>query len=393
MIKVLWARVMWLMGVAAIAWNGTAGAAAGGDYARALPGYAFQFPRDHGAHSDYKIEWWYYTGNLQSAEGRPFGFELTFFRTRLAPPGNPLAEASPLAADEIMFAHFAISDIAGQRHESFEQLGRAALGQASAATQTLNVSIGAWQAAFAQDESVSETMRIEAAAPDAAQAAIELRLTPEKPLVIHGENGVHQKSNRAGQASHYLSYTRLRTAGRLKWQGEEFTVSGLAWMDHEFSSEQLGEHEIGWDWFALQLETVGTGDAQGSAQARELMLYQLLRSDKSYNPYSAGTHVSPAGEAERLKADSYQITALGQWQSPATGAVYPMGWRVVIPQYGADLMVAPAFEAQEMDTRRTTGGVYWEGAVRIEGSWAGRAARGVGYVELVGYANRILGLR
>lgn len=339
-----------------------------GEYARALPGYKFAFPRDHGAHTDYHTEWWYFTGNLAAEDGHAFGYELTFFRNRTAPPGGDPAGRSPLVADEVYLAHFAISDIGAQAHESWDRIGRAGFAQGSASSAGLDVRMGHWQALMGKDETI--TLRA-----DAEGGGIEFTLRPGKPLVIHGVGGVHQKSEDPAQASHYISYTRLETSGQVRWRGRAYTVRGLTWMDHEFGSSQLGAVEAGWDWLALQLET---GD--------DLMLYQLRRKDGTIIPNSSGTHVDAQGQADRLPRADYTIGVNGYWTSPRSGARYPMGWTVRIPKADAVLTVTPAFEDQEMVPTHTAGTIYWEGAVRVQGKWRGRAVQGKGYVELVGYA-------
>lgn len=348
------------------------------DFARALPGYSFIFPRDHGAHPDFKIEWWYTTGNVISREGQRFGFKLTFFRAALIPPAERLGPRTPLATDQLYMAHFAISDITNRQHATFERIGRPGLGQGSSSTETLRVEMGEWHTIMTPDARSTETMQIAAQALSDAgttQGAVRLTLTPAKPRVIHGRDGVHQKADLPGQASHYISFTRLDAQGTLDWQGQRYEVEGLAWMDHEFSSDQLGDAERGWDWFALQLD-----------EGHDLMLYQLKRKDGSYNPHSAGSLIDPAGALRELPGSTYTIEALGTWRSPKTDAVYPMGWRIRVPGEQSELIVTPAFEDQEMDVQRTTGSAYWEGAVTISGTWRGQPTTGKGYVELVGYA-------
>ncbi len=341
-----------------------------GEFTRALPGYRYQFPRDHGQHPDFRTEWWYFVGNVRSDAGARFGYELTFFRTATTPPGDPVANKSPLVAGQIYFAHFAISTIERETHRSWERIGRVGFGQCSASEEGLDLRIGPWRAVMDADETI--TLRAEAGA-----GAINLRLDPAKPPVIHGADGVHQKAADPGQASHYVSFTRLATSGTLQWEGETHRVEGGSWMDHEFGSDQLGEEEVGWDWFALQLET-----------GEELMVYQIRRADGSAAPFSAGTLVAPDGAGRSLRASDYQIEPTGQWQSPESGAVYPMGWIVTLPAQQARLTITPAFEAQEMQTTRTTGTTYWEGTVTITGQWRDQPAEGQGYVELVGYSGR-----
>lgn len=341
---------------------------ASAEFRRALPGYQYSFPRDHGAHPDFRTEWWYFTGNLADETGREFGYELTIFRHALSHPAEPDAPQSSLAASQVLLGHFAISDIEGRRHESWERLSRPGLGTGSFSTETLDVRLGTWRIAM----ETSGTMTLTAAGED---SAVDFRLAPERSPVIHGRDGVHQKSSEPGQASHYISFTRLETSGALTWRGRRFSVKGLSWMDHEFGSSQLGDEQVGWDWFALQLDS-----------GEDLMLYQLRRRDGTAAPQSSGTLVLPDGTAEEIPATDFVLQPVGTWQSPETGATYPMGWTIAMPSRGAALKVTERFPEQEMRTERSTGTSYWEGAVAVEGTWQGRPARGRGYVELVGYA-------
>jgi len=342
-----------------------AAAAPPAEYRRALPGYEFSFPRDHGAHREFRTEWWYFTGNVVDEDGRPLAYELTIFRNRLQPPTSE--KASPLVADEVFLGHFAVSDIAAREHESWERLARPGFGQAEAADDRMFVRMEDWRI-----EQVEGAILLRA---EGDHAALDLILTPSKPFIIHGENGAHQKTDVAGQASHYISFTRLATTGTVRWKGRDHAVRGLSWMDHEFSSDALGEDEAGWDWFALQLDT---GD--------DVMVYRMRRKDGTYNTSCTGALVRADGAHRPLLAHEHEIEATGSWTSKESGATYPMGWRIQIPGEDADLTVEPAFNEQEMLTTRTTGTIYWEGAVNITGTFAGEQTRGRGFVELVGYA-------
>lgn len=340
----------------------------GGEFRRALPGYDFEFPRDHGSHPEFRTEWWYFTGNLADGEGRRFGFKLTFFRSALAPPGEGLEGRTPLAANQLILAHFALSDFRGRGHKTWERLGRTAFGQAEAAEDRMFVRLGEWTLEMEEDGRL--TLRALAEG-----GGIDLRFTPAKPFVIHGRDGAHQKAGEEGQASHYISFTRLETEGLLRWDGRDHAVTGLSWMDHEFGSDQLGEEEVGWDWFALQLDT-----------GEDVMVYHLRRRDGAPNPYSLGSLIAPDGRREELGHGTYTIEHTSTWTSPQSGATYPMGWVVRLPGHDGRLTVTPVFEEQEMDTTRYTNAYYWEGAVVISGTWRGEPVSGRGYVELVGYA-------
>jgi predicted secreted hydrolase len=339
-----------------------------GDYRRALPGYEFQFPRDHGSHPDFRTEWWYFTGNVATDSGRRFGYKLTFFRSALVPPGGGVEHLSTLASNQLYVAHFAISDFESRGHMVWERLGRPGLGQAGASTERLEVFNGDWR--LEMDDEGAMTLR----APE-GDFGIDLRLVPAKPFVIHGVDGAHQKTPEAGEASHYISHTRLTTTGTIRWQGVDHAITGLSWKDQEFGSSQLGEENIGWDWFAIQLDS---GD--------DIMVFHLRRRDGTINPFRTGGWVLPDGTLVPLPGDAYTIRHTATWKSAKSGAVYPMGWEITFPSHDGMLVVTPVFEDQEMDTTRYTNTYYWEGAVTINGTWQGRPVSGRGYVELVGYA-------
>ena len=339
--------------------------ASGGEYRRAAPGYRYAFPRDHGAHPDFRTEWWYYTGHLAAEDGRRFGYQLTFFRSAVEQRG---ANPSKWAARNLYLAHFAVSDVKKGKLHLGERLGREGLGEAGADAAGLDVRIGDWEAV---GEGTGQRLRAREGA-----FAIELRLELVKPPVINGENGISQKAEGAGYASHYYSITRLKTAGTLTADGRSLMVTGQSWMDHEFGSSQLREYQVGWDWFSLQLDN----------QA-ELMLYQLRHRDGKTDPYSSGTLVHPDGRAEHLRREDFAIEALETWKSPHSGGAYPMRWRVRVPKAGIDVTVTPAFPDQELVTAKSTRVTYWEGTSRVEGTMAGRPVQGDAYVEMTGYAH------
>jgi predicted secreted hydrolase len=337
-----------------------------GDYRRALPGWQYEFPRDHGAHPDFRTEWWYYTGNVRAEDGTRFGFKLTFFRNSLAPPGSEAREA-PLAAGEVFIAHFAVTNVRERAHVTQERIGRAGFGQGHAAAGTLDVRCGPWHTRLLDDGTI-------ALVGGDGDTRIDLRFAPQKPPAIHGRDGVHQKSAAAGQASHYITFSRMAATGTITWEGRPREVRGDAWMDHEFGSDPLTESQVGWDWFSIQL-----------ASGEDLMLYGMREADGSFTPDSSSSLIARDGTVTELPASAYRIEATGKWKSPHSGATYPMGWRIAIPSQDAVLTVSPVLEDQEMVMRRSTGTVYWEGAVDVGGTWRGAPAEGHGYVELVGY--------
>ncbi len=334
------------------------------EFRQALPGYRFAFPRDHYSHDDYRTEWWYYTGHLRTTDGEEYGFQVTFFRSGLA---EARTSPSRWAARNLYLAHFAISDIPHGTFHCFERVGRAAMGQAGASQTELHVWVGGWEVT---GDGVTHRLKAQEGA-----YGLELGLVSQKPPAINGENGVSQKGAGRGRASHYYSLTRLKTEGSLTVGGKTLAVTGWSWMDHEFGSTQLNPDQVGWDWFSLQFDD-GT----------ELMLYLIRGADGRPDPYSAGTWVAQDGKATGLKRRDFQVEVLDRWQSPRTRGTYPMKWRLRVPSLGLEVAVTPAFPDQELDTAKSTGVIYWEGAAAVQGILAGRPITGRAYVEMTGYA-------
>ena len=329
------------------------------------------FPRDHGPHPAYRTEWWYYTGNLESDTGRRFGYQLTFFRSRLRPAdaGESVAPLSAWRTPHLFLAHAAVSDPASGRFWYADRLSRAALGMAGASREGsgVRVVLRDWSA-----DLQPRAHRLKAAGDD---FRLDLTLVPLKAPVAHGDRGYSPKGPAPEQASCYYSFTRLGTTGRLEAAGEVWQVSGLSWMDHEFSSAPLAGGLVGWDWFSLQL-------SDGS----ELMLYLLRQADGGFSPSSGGTFVAPDGGVQRLLAVDVVVTPLATWKSPTSGALYPARWRVQVPPLGLELAVTPSMAAQELQTPETTRVTYWEGSVEATGRIGQKSAVGRGFVELTGYA-------
>lgn len=336
-----------------------------GGFAQALTARSFSFPRDHGPHGEFRQEWWYLTGNLRSADGARFGFELTFFRFALSPPGLPPAGSSAWRARELYLAHFAITDVARARFHAAQKLSRGALGLAGAEAPPLRVWIDDWWL----------RAPAEAAAPWQLHARqqgydLDLQLTPEGAPVLNGVGGLSVKADAPGAASYYYSIPRLAVAGQLQRDGVPQAVHGEAWLDREWGSGSLGAQQVGWDWFGLQF-------ADGSA----LMFYALRRADGSLDAHSAGTFTDAHGVSRALDAQAVRITATAQWRS-ADGVRYPAAWRIAVPQLALAAEITPVLADQELRTTPR----YWEGAVDVHATRAGRWLGGQGYVELVGYA-------
>lgn len=346
-------------------------------FARAMEPRDFRFPADHGPHPEFRTEWWYYTGNLATPEGRRFGFQLTFFRSALT--AQAPERESDWAANQVYLAHFALSDVDGdgdgETFHSFERWSRGALGLARAQSSPFRVWLKDWSAAAASppDSTGTPVQRLRAAQ---GGVGIDLELQPGKPLVLQGDRGLSQKSAGAGNASYYYSLTRMPAAGTLQVGGERFQVAGLAWMDREWSTSSLGESQVGWDWFALQL-----------SDGHDLMLYRLRREDGTADPASKGTWIGPAGASRTLRLTDFGLEDLEFWTSSHSGARYPSRWRIRVPSEGLDLEVRPLLAAQELDVSF----LYWEGAVEVQGTRRGRPVTGRGYVELTGYADTLGG--
>ena len=340
----------------------TATCAMAQDYKIAQPGYTFAFPRDYFNHEDYQTEWWYYTGNVKSTDGHRFGFELTFFRQ-----GVSRADSSdPWFVHDLWMAHIALSDITGQRFLSEERLNRSGPGIAGVDAETGLVWNGNWQAHIAEQ---SEELR-----GVAEKFGFALNLRPIKQPVVQGQDGVSQKAEGAGHASHYFSLTRLLTTGSIDLDGKTYQVEGTSWIDHEFFSGSMAANETGWDWLSVQL-----GDGA------ELMLYRLRHADGRIDPNSSGSYVDPSGKSQFLSAMDFAMTpAADFWTSPATKATYPVRWHVSIPRLKMDLEVTTPLRNQELASRFGTS--YWEGAIDVAGARDQSRLRGTGYLEMTGYA-------
>jgi len=327
----------------------------------------FQFPEDHADHRGFQTEWWYYTGNLGSKDDRAFGFQLTFFRFQLKP--WPLVSGSPWRSNQLYLAHFTISDLENSKFLMVEKAGRAtmAIGGASFDSERIRVFLHGWEAVIQ-----GNTHRLRAVGDS---FEIELELVSEKPPVLHGDKGLSQKGEGLGKASYYYSLTRMKTRGVLRLGDDRLEVSGLSWMDHEFTSNILSKNQVGWDWMGLQL----SGN-------RELMLYMLRHRDGSIDPFSSGTLVKNDGTSVHLSKEAFRIKPTDFWESKQSRARYPSGWQVEVFPYGMTLTVSPNLKDQELVTSQSTQVTYWEGSVAVTGTAAGEKVTGSGYVELTGYA-------
>jgi predicted secreted hydrolase len=330
------------------------------------PGYTYQFPRDHGIHPEYKTEWWYFTGALHPADGREFGYELTFFRQgeNLKPPSG----SSRFIVRDFKFAHFALSDIAAGHFTFVEKTSRGAYAEAGfgdgspgplAWIDNFHLTIdpdGRWHISAAHDG-----------------RAIDLHLTPQKPLVIEGEHGISRKAAGEGHASCYYSFTRMSTQGQLTLPGAApIAVTGETWFDHEWATNQLAPDQAGWDWFSLQL-----------SDGTEVMLYRMRLKNGQTDPASSGTLTQKDGTVLYLKQTDFNLTPVESWKSPVTSAKYPIQWHVEIPRLKLDLQVSTPLKNQELALSSIA---YWEGLIHVTGSAAGAPVTGHGYLELTGYS-------
>lgn len=361
-----------LIGLLAIAAMGHAQ-----DWQLALPGYTYQFPRDNFNHPAYQTEWWYYTGNLRASDGHRFGFELTFFREAIRLSAQETAASDPTwRPDQIYLAHLALSDI--DAHEFFhtERLNRAGPGLAGSSLDQQRYWNGNWQVRWTS--LAKGEQQLQAAC---GRFTLRLDLTPEKPLIIHGKDGVSQKGPLRGQASHYLSYTRLGAAGELsQTNGHAYQVTGLAWMDHEFFTQVPNESLAGWDWFAIQLNN-----------DEELMLYRLHQKSGAaglkVDTFSSGSYVDSHGESHFLSASDLSLSPGETWHSSQSGAQYPISWRISVPCLQLELSERTLLNDQELFSKNSVTPAYWEGAVTYSGHIHSQGVEGVGYLEMTGYAH------
>jgi len=333
------------------------------DFGGAIAARPWNFPRDHGRHGGFQTEWWYFTGNLRDAQGRKFGYQLTFFRRAMMPEKR--ARRSAWSFRDIYASHFALSDVARDRFYYDQRLARGALCIAEAAQDSLEVHLQSWSMT-----EESGTIRLLAAA---GFGSIDFALQNVLPPALHGERGLAKKGEQPGQASYYYSLPHLPTRGALTIGDEKHAISGMSWMDHEFGSNQLAPGDVGWDWFSLHLP-----------DSVEVMIYLLRRADGAIAPYSAGSLMRAGRIVRHLAFADFECKPLNWWKSAASGARYPIEWEIRFADYR--LTVCAVFENQELDTRKTTGVIYWEGYVLATGEKAGQPIAGEGYLEMTGYA-------
>lgn len=348
-----------------------------------LPGRVFSFPRDHGSHPEFDLEWWYLTGHLFEADGTRHGFQATFFRRTGARIRSPETPATASFGDgQLFLAHMALLDGASGAFLHQERLNREGWDAASA-TNTLNVRNGPWTLTFVPNAAGTNFPgpEMELRGSIRADAAFRLTLTPRKPLVVFGTNGVSRKAAEPTAASHYLTFPRLEVRGELMLGGHTRPVLGEAWMDHEISSSQLGAGQVGWDWAGIQL-----------LDGREIMAYRMRRSDGATDPFSTLAWVDRKGGVRHLGPTEFHWQPEGEWRSPVSGAAYPARVRLTTldPESGQKitLVLAPIRPAQEL-IGAIDGIAYWEGACQVwdrQGKEVGSA-----FLEMTGYAASMAG--
>ncbi len=341
-------------------------------------GHTFEFPRDHGSHPGFKVEWWYVTGHLFEVDTKErFGFQATFFRRAGAPPGEKVKKSGAFRSDQLFLFHAALLEVRSGKFLHTERLSRAGW-DASSAEDTLDVQLNGNRLFL--DAAQPETFHLDTRIRN--EARLELTLRPRKPLVVFGEDGVSRKGDSPEAASWYLTFPRLAAEGRLELGGKHFTIGGEAWMDHEISSSQLTQEQTGWDWAGIQFE-----------DGREIMVYRLRRKDGSTDPASALYWVDAAGKTVRFGSDAFRWEGAAQWRSPRSGASYPLPVRLGVPDpatgLATEFLLEPLGADQELGDS-ASGIPYWEGACRVK---ANGKVVGSAYVELTGYAgslNRVL---
>lgn len=333
------------------------------DYPPVVAGHALHLPADYGAHPDFRTEWWYVTGWLQTSAGDSLGFQATFFRSR---PALDQTNPSRFAPKELLFAHVAISDPALGRLRHDQRAARAGFGLAQALAGNTGVHIGSWSLK-------RDSTGVYHTAVQARDFTFELTLKPTRPLLLEGDEGYSQKGPLPLQASYYYSEPQLAVSGALTRDGRSQTVQGTAWLDHEWSSAALAEQAVGWDWAGVNLTDGGA-----------LMVFRI-RDKTGHKFWAGGTLRRPDGSQVSLPSSAITFIPQRHWRSPRTGTDYPVSMRIEAGGRIFELM--PLMDDQELDSRASTGTIYWEGAIT---ALEGARVVGRGYLELTGYSQRLL---
>ena len=370
--------IYWFLRCALFVWAGICFAQAPDpSWKRAEPGGSIILPDDETAHPDFKTEWWYFTGNLREKNGgkERFGYQLTFFRQGIRPPGQRASVESQFVTDSFWFAHLAISEVTNRKFHFEEQFSRGAFEEAGFGA--LGEKKIVWLKDWTLERTAAEAghYRIQA---ETDNIGLDLKLATAKPAVFQGEKGYSAKSSTPGNASYYYSFTRLLSDGGIRLGDRTFEVEGTSWYDREWSTSLLDKDQVGWDWFAIQFDS-----------GNDLMLFQLRDADGAPT-YESGTFVTKDGSSQQLKADQITLTPTKFWKSPETKARYPIAWTAEIPHLNGILQIQAAHPDQEL---RLAAMAYWEGAIEITGTLDGKPVNGRGYLELTGYAGALQSLK
>ena len=336
-------------------------------FAKVVRPRAMTFPEDHGPHTDFRTEWWYFTGNLFSSDGAQYGYQFTIFRRAVRAEKPELS--SNWAANQIYMAHVGLTDVRKGNYHTGERFNRAALELAGAEANPFRVWLDDWVI-----EGLPGMCRgcldiqMQAAT---SEFSLSLKLSSKKPVVLHGDRGFSRKGTEQDNASYYYSLTRMATSGQLTLNGKEYSVSGTSWMDHEWFTSALGENQVGWDWFSIQLE-----------DGKEIMYFQLRNENDEVTENSEeGTLVYPRGDWIQLTGQDVRLTKIRTWKSEKSESEYPVDWKLEIPEHELSLMLSAVIDNQE----RIESLKYWEGAIRVVGQEGGEKIVGSGYLEMTGY--------
>jgi len=325
------------------------------------------FPSDFGAHLDARTEWWYVTGALQTGD-RLWGFQITFFRAATHVAGT---DASRFAARQLLFAHGAVSDLAARRLRHDQRIARSGFGIAEASVADTALALRDWR--LLRSGGAGASRYAASAASDSAGFAFDLELAATQPLLLQGEDGVSRKGPRREQFSRYYSEPQLDVRGTLAVEGRPAAVAGRAWLDHEWSDAYMDPGAVGWDWIGMNLD-------DGSA----LMAFRMRRADGS-TLWTGGSWRSPGRPPRSFTADEVHFTPLRRWRSASSQAEYPVAWLLEIPQ--GSFEVRARLDDQELDSRGSTGAIYWEGTSDLLDAQGRRVGRG--YLEMTGYASAL----
>ena len=343
------------------------------DYRKADTARKLVFPEDHGSHPGYKTEWWYFTGNVQTVDGREFGYQFTIFRNAIRPGDSAGTQATAAAntgshwdTSQIYMAHAALSDITTGRFYYDEQFSRGVLGMAGAVARPFRVWLDDWTVS-GRDNPCQDCFAVELTVAT-RDFRLQMQLNNTQDVVLQGQQGLSAKSPDPENASYYYSYTRLQTNGRIILDNNAYPVSGESWFDHEWSSSALARDQQGWDWFSLQL-----------SNRTEVMLYRIRNRNDADRDYYYGSLIQAGGVLHTLAGKDINIHSLNSWRSPVSGVRYPSAWSIEFP--GFRLAITPKMPNQELNTSIR----YWEGAVGVSGTSGQENITGEGYVELTGY--------